>query len=65
MRTMFSPFSSVITVFDVIEKECMILPANAGAKDGRFLTKEIPVHGLRGSGFTENPPAIRRAGLIR
>jgi hypothetical protein len=31
---MFNPFSPIIAVFDVIEKLFMILPANAGAKDG-------------------------------
>jgi hypothetical protein len=27
-------------------------------------TNFLTVHGFRGSGFTENPPAIRRAGQV-
>jgi len=29
----------------------------------RRIRKAVTVHGFRGSGFNENPPAIRRAGL--
>jgi len=29
----------------------------------RHIDKPVTVHGLRGSRFNKNPPAIRRAGL--